>query len=149
MSQALHIQAAREKKVMASLGYAGVIPFAVCVVAGILNIRFFDLQPSIVFCTYSVVIVTFLSGTVWGKSLYSDDNKLFYLLSSNIFTLIAWVCLLAAHLLIALFVLSLSYIALLMIEARQPNVMGRYYLLMRITLTSIVVLLHILMAFVA
>lgn len=147
MSHALYIQTEREKKVMAALGYAGIIPFALCVLAAFFNINFLDLKPGIVFCTYSVVIVTFLSGTIWGKSLYCDDNKLFYLLSSNIFTLIAWVCLLMAHLLIALLVLSLSFIALLLIEARQPNVMGKYYLIMRISLTSIVVFLHIVMAF--
>jgi|GEM_PF-2020816 len=147
MSHALHIQTEREKKVMAVLGYAGLIPFVLCVLAAFFELTFLDLQPGIVFCTYSVVIVTFLSGTIWGKSLYCDDNKLFYLLSSNLFTLIAWVCLLTAHLLIALLVLALCFVALLFIEARQPNVMGRYYIVMRISLTSIVVVLHILMAF--
>ncbi len=147
MSHALHIQTEREKKVMAGLGYAGVIPFVLCVLAAFFDVSFLDLKPSIVFCTYSVVIVTFLSGTIWGKSLYCDDNKLFYLLSSNIFTLIAWVCLLTVHILVALLVLSLSFVALLFIETRQPNVMGKYYLIMRISLTSIVVFLHVLMAF--
>lgn len=147
-----------------TLGYAGLIPF----IAFALLLWRPTLAPEMVariasslgenlvyhgFLGYSAVILSFLGGIFWGQALQmgGDPRASKLLIVSNLFTLIAWFALLMASPVFALVLLVFGYLTLLALEwrlsAQHPHLPQwslTSYLPMRIVLTTVVVLLHLL-----
>ena len=94
------------------------------------------------FVAYSAVILSFIAGTIWrrGVSTHHDKRNII----SNIFSLIAFACLLVAQK-VALIILALSFMLLFVYENSigKQDKLPTDYMNMRFWLTQIVVLLHI------
>ena len=133
-----------------SLGYAGLIPFLVAAWAAVAERTLFQLSPTMVFLTYSAIILSFLGGTLWGKARELVEGMLSsgLLVLSNLLALSAWAMLLlgeawlAAGLIIALFGYVLLYAVERFAAGQMLGDVGSSYLLFRLTLTIVVCLAH-------
>lgn len=144
------------KKVMLQLGYLGLIPFISGVAMMVTNVSFWGLSGSQIFVSYSVIILSFLSGVLWGRGLTDNKsneeqavpNKM-ALIISNVFALLVWGLLLqssqSTHLVIGL--LAIGFGALWFCERRIYNDASadtdQGYPTMRRNLTASVVALHL------
>lgn len=133
------------------LGYLGVIPFAACALLVLRDGGELVNDPAILFVGYSVVILAFLGGTLWGSSRALEDSSKTsgLLLISNIIALLGWGSLIVfqSWFAAALTVLILGYAGVLVIERRNAVTLGinsgDQYLVLRTSLTALVILLHI------
>ena len=124
-----------------TLGFLGTLPFLLALV-----------WPSLlVFKIYSLAILAFLAGNWWSTALLVRSQSLVQLsliiLFSNLVVLIAVAVVLVEHS-VGLFVLALLYL-LLLIGERQLSVFvkqPKYYAAMRLGVSTVVVLLHLLAA---
>ena len=138
------------RSTMLRLGYLGLIPFAFGLLLILLDAQFFSLGGEQLFVSYSVVILSFLSGVLWGRAIDYPEQSLSRkaLLLSNVFLLIAWAALLqgAGSTSLTIIVLAAGYIAVWFSEYQlrpQPqNQLPEGYMGMRGILTSSVVLMH-------
>lgn len=123
------------------LGYLGLIPFIVCLYLTSEAV-FLGVSTKQAFVAYSAVILSFIAGTIWrrGVSTHHDKRNII----SNIFSLIAFACLLVAQK-VALIILALSFMLLFVYENSigKQDKLPTDYMNMRFWLTQIVVLLHI------
>lgn len=133
------------------LGYAGLIPFLITALWA-----WFDPshQPwaNQLFVYYSAIILSFMAGTLWGRTLHTDiaSHPQAVFITTNIVAVTAWLVLALGFLTIATGVLLLGFVAILWTELRYlrstpasyPN-----YATMRFVLTTIVVACHLLMLF--
>ena len=123
------------------LGYLGLIPFIVCLYLSS-EAQLWGISTKQAFVAYSAVILSFIAGTIWHGDILTHHDK--HYIISNIFSLIAFVCLLVAQK-VALIILALSFMLLFVYE----NSIGKQdkkptnYMNMRFWLTQIVALLHI------
>jgi hypothetical protein len=143
------------KKTMYQLGYLGLLPFIAGTGMMATNMSFLGLTGSQIFISYSVIILSFLSGVLWGRGLSENSNgatksvpNRAALVASNMFALLVWGLLLqssqSTHLVIVL--LALGFGALWLCERRickdtsANSIEG--YPIMRRNLTVSVVALH-------
>jgi hypothetical protein len=133
-----------------SLGYLGLVPFLVTLLALISGQTWFLVDNSRLFGTYSAVILSFLGGVLWGRSISLNSQAAKYLfLFSNGIALLAWLSLLLVEAFssITLGLLITGYAALLLTEyvgyQRFLKDVDKGYLTMRINLTSLVILAHL------
>lgn len=128
---------------MQALGAAGLLPFLACAVLVWLPspaLRELGLR---VFPLYSLVILCFLGGTLWGTAReLTEPVKSRRLLASNALVVILLVCYLFMPLLSALPVLLVAHISLLCLEHRQGLRAGWYWRL-RCALTAVASLTHL------
>lgn len=129
------------RKLTWSLGIAGLIPFVFACVSALTNTRLFGIAASTLFVTYSVLICSFLAGTLWGVIINEVKSKKLLLLS-NVILLLAWTCLLVPRLDVAIIVLALIYPLLYLVESRMMLEHTPEYICMRRFLTVVVVVLH-------
>ncbi len=129
------------KRLIWALGLAGLIPFLVAFVAAIFSTKLNNLSAELCFVSYSALICSFLSGTLWGVIINESKSKNLLILS-NVICLVAWACLLLSHLNIAVSVLMLLYPLLYLIESRMVQEHTPNYICMRRFLTVCVVVLH-------
>ncbi|HEY7775934.1 MAG TPA: DUF3429 domain-containing protein [Kineobactrum sp.] len=126
-----------------NLGFAGVLPFLL-VALGVWfssesQLRLFQQG----FLVYSLAILCFLAGTLWGTALHRrGTEKLQRLLVSNTIVVIAAGCVVFAPAAIAAGFLALFYLFTLWYERRSGSHSG-WYPAMRLQLTWLVVVLHI------
>ncbi|MGJ8681681.1 DUF3429 domain-containing protein [Paraglaciecola sp.] len=125
------------------LGYLGLIPFTVCVFFPTLITDRWGTSTENAFIFYSAIIFSFLSGTLWQTK--SVSNNAWVQLASNVFCLLAYLCLFLPIKLSLIF-LSFGYSGLLLTEyvlnKRKIKEVSNQYFSMRLTLTLIVVALH-------
>ncbi|KHT45948.1 DUF3429 domain-containing protein [Vibrio sinaloensis] len=138
------------RSTMLSLGYLGLVPFAVGLVLQLNSISVFGVGGLEMFVFYSVVILSFLSGVLWGNAIDHSKHRMSRnaLLLSNLFAVLSWGVLLLArnNVGLALILLAVSYGLVLLTELalrnseqeRGPN----GYETLRIRLTSGVVVMH-------
>ena len=134
-----------------SLGYLGLIPFAGAAWLIWAGDGLLGLNPRFLFGSYSAVILGFLGGALWGRSIALESSGAVrrLLLLSNAVALLAWFSLLAdldqIHLVLT--ALMLGYALLLVAEWRYFGTLlgpvGKDYLQMRFVLTTLVLLAHI------
>lgn len=155
------------------LGFAGLIPFLLPVllmVQGVLSAKGFEsaslfgLYAPYVFITYSAVILSFLSGALWGKAVSGDcrQSANAVLIFSNLITLSAWSCTLLIYLapimsIFAVTMLLAGFLAVLFCEREFEQIKGQRdsskdylnsgYWKMRVQLTALVCLLHLVVVF--
>ena len=112
-------------------------------------------EPARLFVCYSTVILSFLAGTLWTNAQALAGNRLSksLLVASNAIALLACFSLLLADVsaVTAIVGLSLGYVVVLGLETHHAERLfpaeGDAYLGMRSLLTSLVLLIHVLVAF--
>jgi hypothetical protein len=128
------------------LGYAGLTPFAFFA----LGVWFFDDYLQALshrgFVVYSLVILCFLAGSLWGTAMtYDGEAKIQRLVVSNGLAVFAALSVLTAQLLVASLLLMLGHLAVLWYERNTSRFWG-WYGRLRTQLTSTAVLLHLVYA---
>ena len=127
-----------------ALGYAGLIPFyAFLIGAALLEDypRALSIQG---FVIYSLAILSFLSGALWGHTrLPSDREQTIDLVISNGIVIFVVASVLTAQVVLAVLLLTLGYLALLWYERRTQPIRN-WYSAMRARLTLGVVFAHLL-----
>ena len=134
-----------------NLGYLGLVPFLLGILALVQPKAISNINPDIVFIGYSAIILSFIGGTFWQANASVQQTPR---IISNLISLVAFVCLLIdQH--IAIIVLGVSFVAAyvyeryflsLVIEVNQDDdtrLSNQAYLTMRKNLTAIVFALHI------
>lgn len=130
-------------KTWKSLGYLGLIPFWACLLIFEFppNNLLFDPQQAFLF--YSMIILSFLAGTLWRKATLAQYSTT--LIISNIFCLYAYFCFFLP-VIYALIVLPIGYVSLFLVEylmsKKKECAYTKPYLMMRFVLTLLVSLLH-------
>ena len=131
------------RAVMVVLGYTGLVPFfGFCMGAWWLT----DWPAALSrqgFIIYSLGILSFLGGTLWGRVQGLESANIARLLVSNGVVLFAVVAVLTAQAWLASVALMAGYLALLWYE-RESEVLPEWYATMRLRLTAGVVLAHLL-----
>ncbi|MGF1813286.1 DUF3429 domain-containing protein [Vibrio splendidus] len=138
------------RNTMAKLGYMGLIPFLFGLLLSLTDSQFLGLSGETLFITYSVVILSFLSGILWGNGIenFESQSSNKALILSNVIVLAAWVAVLLGEQkeFITTLILIIGYIAVWraersMREENQSEGPDGYFD-MRTRLTSSVVLMH-------
>lgn len=151
------------------LGIAGTIPFLVPVVLmvqgalsakGFESASVFGLYAPYVFITYSAIILSFVSGALWGKAVSGDCRQTanVLLIFSNLMALSAWSCTLLIYLapIMSIFAVALLFAGFLAVlfcereyektanlDSGKENFRLSTYWKMRVQLTVVVALLHL------
>lgn len=135
---------------MFQLGYLGLLPFIGGLVLMMLNETLFELSGQQIFITYSAIILSFLSGVLWGAALEGFDNTLgrTALILSNLFALAAWAALLLdSYAKLAVVLLAIGFLAVWFAEkhirTNQKAASPEGYQTMRNRLTLGVVAMHL------
>ncbi len=130
------------------LGFAGLIPFLLCVPGFYLFDDPFQSFFQTTFIAYSAVILSFIGAVHWGAVLKSETiEQANLLLGIGVLpSLIGWVALLLPPL-FALIILSFAFPTLFIYEkfSSLSDHLPDWYFKMRIQLTMIVTLLHFVM----
>ncbi|MEZ8720088.1 DUF3429 domain-containing protein [Vibrio pomeroyi] len=138
------------RNTMAKLGYMGLIPFLFGLLLSLTDSQLLGLSGETLFITYSVVILSFLSGILWGNGIENFESQTSNkaLILSNVIVLIAWLAMLLGEQkeFLTTLILILGYIAVwraerAMREENQSQGPDGYFD-MRTRLTSSVVLMH-------
>ena len=132
------------------LAWLGVIPFTIALIATIIGRPLFDLSGIQAFAQYSLVILCFMAGTLWGQVISKPDGHQAtpVLIASNILTLLAFFTYIIFPITTFLYSAFVIFLALLMIEAylgkNRSMVIGCYCSL-RVQVTSVVCVHHLIM----
>ena len=138
------------RNTMAKLGYMGLIPFLFGLLLSLTDSQFLGLSGETLFITYSVVILSFLSGILWGNGIenFESQSSNKALILSNVIVLVAWLAVLLGEQkeFLTTLILIIGYIAVWraersMREENQSEGPDGYFD-MRTRLTSSVVLMH-------
>ncbi|MDA8659575.1 DUF3429 domain-containing protein [Luminiphilus sp.] len=126
------------------LGFAGLTPFYF----SLFGVAFLQEYPRALsvqgFVIYSLAILCFLSGALWGHARRLPDNdQHWHLLVSNGLVIFAVASVLTAQVVLAVLLLMLGYLALLWYERRTQETRN-WYSAMRVRLTLGVVFAHLL-----
>ncbi|MFL7014300.1 DUF3429 domain-containing protein [Vibrio cyclitrophicus] len=145
-----YMATAQTRNTMAKLGYMGLIPFLFGLLLSLTDSQFLGLSGETLFITYSVVILSFLSGILWGNGIENFESQTSNkaLILSNVIVLAAWLAVLLGEQkeFITTLILIIGYIAVWraersMREENQSEGPDGYFD-MRTRLTSSVVLMH-------
>ncbi|MCC5518264.1 DUF3429 domain-containing protein [Vibrio splendidus] len=145
-----YLETTQTRNTMAKLGYMGLIPFLFGLLLSLTDSQFFSLSGETFFITYSVVILSFLSGILWGNGIenFESQSSNKALILSNVIVLAAWLAVLLGEQqeFLTTLILILGYIAVWraersMREENQSEGPDGYFD-MRTRLTSSVVLMH-------
>ena len=146
----LHAINATTRPVIIGLGSLGLVPFGAAGGMVLLGLNFPGLDPLRAFMGYSAVILSFLAGTLWGKSIScaAADSARQLLILSNLLALLAWLALMAdAAPTTGLAALAAGYSIILWVERRYDRSLSAAsdagYQAMRNWLTVAVVIMHI------
>ena len=145
-----YLETTQTRNTMAKLGYMGLIPFLFGLLLSLTDSQFFSLSGETLFITYSVVILSFLSGILWGNGIenFESQSSNKALILSNAIVLAAWLAVLLGEQqeFLTTLILIIGYIAVwraerFMREENQSEGPDGYFD-MRTRLTSSVVLMH-------
>ena len=144
------METTQTRNTMVKLGYMGLIPFLFGLLLSFTDSQLFSWSGETFFITYSVVILSFLSGILWGYGIENFENQSSNkaLILSNVIVLAAWLAALLGEQqeFLTTLILLLGYIAVWraersMREENQSEGPDGYFD-MRTRLTSSVVLMH-------
>ncbi|MDN2667350.1 DUF3429 domain-containing protein [Vibrio sp. 14N.309.X.WAT.E.F5] len=145
-----YLATTQTRNTMAKLGYMGLIPFLFGLVLSLTDSQFLGLSGETLFITYSVVILSFLSGILWGSGIenFESQSSNKALILSNVIVLFAWLAVLLGEQkeFLTTLILITGYIVVWraersMREENQSEGPDGYFD-MRTRLTSSVVLMH-------
>ena len=138
-------------KVFNSLGALGFIPFGIGIVLTLIEADFLGINGIDIFTSYSLAILCFLSGSLWGQILKDEffaRNKI-ALVMTNVLVVAGWSASLASEnfSIVSLIALGLAFCGILLLEIflfRQSVVsLSRDYARLRFTLTALVLSGHV------
>ncbi|PKG74631.1 DUF3429 domain-containing protein [Shewanella sp. Choline-02u-19] len=138
----------KNERVWLGLGYAGLLPFILSTLMVWLGWQLPWFSAHFAFISYSAIILSFISGTLWGRALALSTSGTIgrLLILSNLYSILAWVALLLNQEVISLAILSVGYLSLLAVEKKsQALCLNDDYLSMRHRLTLVAVSMHLLM----
>ena len=133
------------------LGALGLLPFGLGIVLTLIEADFLGISGVDIFTSYSLAILCFLSGSLWGQILKDDffaRNKI-ALVMTTVLVVAGWSASLAAEKfsIISLIALGLAFCGILLLEIflfRQSVVsLNRAYARLRFTLTALVLSGHV------
>ncbi|MEZ9700701.1 DUF3429 domain-containing protein [Vibrio sp. 10N.261.46.E12] len=148
--KAAHMATTQTRNTMAKLGYMGLVPFLFGLLLSLTNSQLIGLSGETLFITYSAVILSFLSGILWGNGIENFESQTSNkaLILSNIIVLAAWLAVVLGEQqeFLTTLLLIIGYIAVWraersMREENQSQGPDGYFD-MRTRLTSSVVLMH-------
>jgi len=124
------------------LGYAGLIPFAVCALAIVVFRQDLFLQETAgkALLAYGAVILSFLGGAHWGRALYAPNTSLqtrdFVL--SVLPSIFGWSCLLLPIISAGVLLLILGYIWQVYVDLNgmRQNILPHWFGRLRVQLTA-------------
>lgn len=125
------------------LTFAGSLPLFLSIILKLAGATFYGITPLWIFLSYSVVIISFISGIHWGIFLTNDCQRNLFI-ESNIIVLTAWTALLINHKWCLILTLC-CFIYLLLIDKvlfNSSNI-SKWYWKLRKIITALVVLAHI------
>ena len=134
-----------------SLGALGLLPFGLGIVLTLIEADFLGISGVDIFTSYSLAILCFLSGSLWGQILKDDffaRNKI-ALVMTNVLVVAGWSASLASEefSIISLIVLGIALCGVFLLEIflfRQSVVsLNRAYARLRFTLTALVLSGHV------
>jgi hypothetical protein len=132
------------QKLYPYLTYAGSLPFVLCALCHLLDIRAIPLLGHVdhVLSVYALVITSFLSGSHWGQHLNLKDKWSLYLPAfSNINAVLLWISFLLLPFKLLLIPFLLSFLGFLLIDKKllQDNLISPDYFRTRCYVTAIVI----------
>lgn len=132
------------------LGYAGLLPFLIALLAQGLDVAVMGHSPESLFASYSAVILAFLAGSLWGRAQYQPHDRYVWrlLLLSNAVAVLVWITMFAVDATASLPMLAAGFVILWWFESRWDREMTPSYQRLRNCLTALVVLSHGLMMWV-
>lgn len=121
----------------------GLIPFVACATLlnfGISMLGFLG-SVSFILMSYTLAIVTFMSGVLWGQAI-SQTIRLPLKLISNAIVIVVWLSYLCQCFSVFLVVAILAFIVLVLVDILlyRDGVIDRFYLMMRVIITTVVVI---------
>ena len=134
-----------------SLGALGLVPFGFGIVLILIEADFLGINGVDIFTSYSLAILCFLSGSLWGQILKDEffaRNKI-ALVMTNVLVVAGWSASLASEnfSIVSLIALGLAFCGILLLEIflfRQSVVsLSRDYARLRFTLTALVLSGHV------
>lgn len=157
-TQSASVDSANQKLIQ-WLGYLGLIPFIVPSIEmlsaklagpGVQAASIAGFYAPYVFVAYSAVILSFLSGILWGKARQTSTaaKSDASLIISNIISLLSWISLLMIYIsplmmLFAVSILLCGYASLLLAESSiDADIELPSYWRMRLSLTALVIIAH-------
>ena len=138
-------------RVFNTLGVLGLLPFGFGIVLTLLETDFFGINGFDIFTSYSLAILCFLSGSLWGQILkgeFFDRNKR-ALVMTNVLVVAGWSASLASEefSIISLIILGIAFCGVFLMEIfliRQSAMsLNRDYARLRFTLTALVLSGHV------
>ncbi|MFA0086635.1 DUF3429 domain-containing protein [Vibrio sp. 10N.261.51.F12] len=145
-----YVETTHTRSTMAKLGYMGLVPFLFGLWLSLTDSQLFTLSGETLFISYSVVILSFLSGILWSNGIenFESQSSNKGLILSNVIVLAAWLAVLLGEQkeFLTTLILIIGYIAVWraersMREENQSEGPDGYFD-MRTRLTSSVVLMH-------
>lgn len=133
------------KKVLAtSLTLLGVLPFLFSLFFFYINHNIFLTASQVqnLVASYAVIIAVFLSGAHWGQALLSARKDIWWLLIfSNMMTLLAWLGLFCLSFQALMFLMCMQFVLLLLVDIGlfKKSIIHLYYIILRISITILVV----------
>ncbi|OIQ25870.1 DUF3429 domain-containing protein [uncultured Vibrio sp.] len=145
-----YMETTQTRNTMAKLGYMGLLPFLFGLLLSLTDSQLFMLNGETLFITYSVAILSFLSGILWSNGIenFESQSSNKALILSNVIVLAAWLAVLLGEQqeFLTTLILIIGYIAVWRAERsmREENQSEgpNGYFDMRTRLTSSVVLMH-------
>jgi len=140
-----------ERPLSSVLAFAGALPFIAGAALRMLDIETlaFNLLTTDLIATYSLLILSFMSGVHWGQHLHLAAAWRTWLpLTSNLITVLAWFSFLLFDFVTLCAVMALGYALLLGIDRRlhSERIINDVYLLMRTRVTTLVIVCLIISA---
>jgi hypothetical protein len=131
------------------LTYLGALPFFLAIYIRLSNNPFLGVDGIQWFVTYGLLILSFMAGTLWGQIINQSTKLRSIAIATNAITLVAWFAFLLTDSAITLIIITLGFIALYLLEAIVMTHIKRpaYYLTLRLRVTAVVVVAHIIMYF--
>ena len=136
------------------LAWFGILPFLIAILMVALGSTLFSVSGELLFVTYSAIILTFMAGTLWGQCSHSAESATDHripIVVSNIWAIIAWLCVILiqvneALLSVVILLLALGYFHIL-IQEKKVNLLvaSESYLTLRTQVTCKVIILHLLL----
>jgi hypothetical protein len=127
------------------LGYLGLIPFIFFALHELLSLNLLtSMQASMGFIQYSAIILSFFGGVHWYQALCEPKNN-HQIYVAMLPSIVAWSSLFLFDIKITLFVLSVSYLLILMYDKftlSLPKTIIIEYTKMRLVLTTVVISCH-------
>ena len=137
-------------KVLTHLGFLGLFPFFAGLVLSAMQYDIYGISGVTIFTTYSLAILCFLAGAVWGQILKVEASPTYQmnLIMTNVLVVIGWFAFFTSQTLyvFGIIVSAVAYVGILFLEFNLFKVsttrQNDQYCRLRIILTSIVVAAH-------